>query len=182
MARVAFGVVAALGIMLDQWTKHLALTHLTEGESQPFIGTILRLRLIFNPGAAFSLGEDTTIIFTGLAIAVATGLLVYVLPRVRVWYWGVVFGLLCAGVVGNLIDRFTSPPGRGWGHVVDFLELPNWPIFNVADICIVVAAVLIVGLSLFARRGWQGDLVHGKGATSGSDEVDSDELESSDRS
>jgi signal peptidase II len=53
-------------------------------------------------------------------------------------------GLLLAGIAGNLTDRIFRDPGPLRGHVVDFLELPHWPIFNVADICINVAAALIV--------------------------------------
>ena len=64
--------------------------------------------------------------------------------------WAVAMGLLLAGVSGNLTDRMLREPGPFRGHVIDFLMLPNWPIFNVADICINTAAGLIL---LQAFRG-----------------------------
>jgi signal peptidase II len=60
----------------------------------------------------------------------------------------VAIGLLCAGVAGNLTDRLFRPPGVLRGHVIDFLELPHWPIFNVADMCITAAAIMIMFLSI----------------------------------
>jgi signal peptidase II len=69
----------------------------------------------------------------------------YVL-RVRHRGWAVALGLLLAGVLGNLADRLLRAPGPLRGHVVDFFQLPHWPVFNVADICINVAAVLLVVL------------------------------------
>ena len=57
-------------------------------------------------------------------------------------------GLLCAGVAGNLTDRLFRPPGVLRGHVIDFLELPYWPVFNVADMCITAAAIMIMFLSV----------------------------------
>ena len=58
--------------------------------------------------------------------------------------WAVALGLLLAGVAGNLTDRLFREPGPLRGHVIDFLMLPHWPVFNVADMCINVAAVLII--------------------------------------
>jgi len=71
--------------------------------------------------------------------------------------WAVALGLLLAGVAGNLTDRLFREPGPMRGHVVDFLRLPHWPIFNVADVCINIAAVLIVvqalrGIGVNGRR------------------------------
>jgi signal peptidase II len=63
-------------------------------------------------------------------------------------WWAVALGLMLAGAVGNLLDRIFREPGFLQGHVVDFLRLPNWPVFNVADMSLVTAAVMIVGLSL----------------------------------
>ena len=64
--------------------------------------------------------------------------------RVRDTAWAWALGLLLAGISGNLTDRFFRDPGPLRGQVIDVLELPNWPIFNVADICINIAAALIV--------------------------------------
>ncbi len=64
-------------------------------------------------------------------------------------WWGVALGLMLGGALGNLLDRVFRAPGVLQGHVVDFLRLPNWPVFNVADMSLIGAAVLIVALSLF---------------------------------
>jgi signal peptidase II len=77
--------------------------------------------------------------------AVAAFVVVLVLAsRVRTTGWAWALGLLLAGIAGNLTDRIFREPGPLRGHVIDFLQLPHWPIFNVADICINAAAVLIV--------------------------------------
>jgi signal peptidase II len=77
--------------------------------------------------------------------AVVAFVVVLVLARrVRTTGWAWALGLLLAGIAGNLTDRIFREPGFLRGHVIDFLQLPHWPIFNVADICINVAAALIV--------------------------------------
>ena len=70
----------------------------------------------------------------------------------RSTFWAVGFGFLLAGVTGNLADRLFRDPGPLRGHVVDFLMLPHWPVFNVADVCINVAAVVIVVQALRGIR------------------------------
>jgi signal peptidase II len=70
------------------------------------------------------------------------------LPKVHSTGWAAALGLLLGGALGNLTDRIFRSPAPFRGHVVDFLELPNWPVFNVADCCIVVAAVLIAVQSM----------------------------------
>jgi signal peptidase II len=115
------------------------------------LGVVLQLRLIRNPGAAFSAGASVTPVISVVAIVAAVVVLSYV-RRVRHRGWAVALGLLLAGVVGNLTDRLFRPPGPLRGHVVDFLALPNWPIFNVADVCIDLAAVLLVVLLLKGVR------------------------------
>ncbi|MGJ3507310.1 signal peptidase II [Enemella sp. A6] len=149
-------LVAATLVAADQVTKQWALNSLEPGEPRPFLGEWLKLRLVFNPGAAFSLGAESTWIFTILASAVTLFVLFFLAPRVVHLGWALGLGLLLAGVVGNLIDRIFRDPAPGRGHVIDFLELPNWPIFNVADMCIVAAAALIIILSIFTRAQWNG--------------------------
>jgi signal peptidase II len=70
--------------------------------------------------------------------------------RLRSTGWAIGLGFLMAGVLGNLTDRLFRSPGVFRGHVVDFIQLPNWPIFNVADVCINIAAGVII---LQAVRG-----------------------------
>lgn len=137
--------VAGVWIALDQVAKYLAEQHLTQGEAVPLVGELLQLRLIYNSGAAFSLATGATGLLTILAVSVVA----YIIWSARRlgslgWAWGL--GLLLGGATGNLLDRLFRPPNFGEGHVVDFLALPNFPIFNIADIGITSAAILI---------GWQ---------------------------
>ena len=126
-------VIAILAIALDQASKFWALKNLGDGTVRPLLGSFLRLELTANPGAAFSLGSHTTIIFTCIAFGCA---------------------LLLGGAAGNLIDRFIQNPGWGNGHVVDFIGYGNWFIGNVADIWIVCAVILLfIGSFIGPKRG-----------------------------
>ena len=127
-----------------------------EPYSGPVIGRLLTLRLIRNPGAAFSQGEGFTWVFAVAAVLVLAFVLVRLVPRLGHVGWTVALALLAAGVAGNLSDRLFRAPGPFRGHVVDFLQLPHWPIFNVADMCITTAAVMIVVLSLLRNVGIDG--------------------------
>jgi len=143
-------LVAAAGLGLDQLTKQLAVTRLDPQDPVVLLGGLLRLQLTWNDGAAFSLGGggQFTVVFTCFATAVFLGVTGYVFTRLRHRGWALVLGLLTAGLTGNLVDRLTRPPGFGVGHVVDFLQLPYWPIFNVADMCVTAAAIGIVWLAV----------------------------------
>src|SRR5262245_1387755 len=128
---------------VDQVTKWLAVDRLTDQPDKQLVGDLLKLNLTRNAGAAFSTGTGYTELFTLLA-AVAAGFVLWLGRRVRDTWWAVAFGLLLAGICGNLADRLFRSPGVLRGQVVDFLQLPHWPIFNVADICINGAAALIL--------------------------------------
>jgi signal peptidase II len=151
---VAFVVVAAVGYAADQVTKHLAVQHLTGRADVSVVGEILQLRLTRNPGAAFSIGTDLTVAISVLAI-VATAAVLWFSRRLADPWWALALGLMLAGIVGNLTDRLLRAPGPLQGEVVDFLMLPNWPIFNVADICLTVA-VPIVLIQAFRGIGLDG--------------------------
>jgi signal peptidase II len=141
--------VAAVALLADVVSKHLAVRELTGREPVEVVGELLQLRLVRNPGAAFSAGASLTPVISVVAV-VAVVVVTFYSFRVRHRGWAVALGLLLAGVSGNLIDRLFRAPGPFRGHVVDFFALPHWPVFNVADICIDVAAALFV---LFMVRG-----------------------------
>ena len=154
-------LVLAVAYATDQVTKALAVARLDPGVDVQVVGDLLRLHLTRNPGAAFSAGTDYTPFFTALAV-VATVVVLWVARKVRSTAWAVTFGLLLAGITGNLTDRLVRAPEPLHGHVVDFLRLPNWPIFNVADICINLAAGLVLlltfrGVRLDGTRHHRGD-------------------------
>ncbi|SEW25225.1 signal peptidase II [Austwickia chelonae] len=134
--------LAVLVYAADQLTKMWALTHLEPGNRREWLGELVQLHLIFNSGAAFSLGSNITWVFT-IIQAVVPAVILFFTPRLKTWQWATGAGLALGGALGNLTDRLLRSPGFGIGHVVDFLELPNWPIFNVADSAIVGAALIV---------------------------------------
>ncbi len=140
-------IIATVWIVIDQITKIWAVSALTDRAPIPVVGEILQFRLVFNPGAAFSLGTGNTWLFTILASVVITVLL-WNSRKIAHRGWAVAVALLIGGAAGNLIDRLMREPGFGRGHVVDFFALPNFPVFNVADIGISCAAAFIAVLAL----------------------------------
>ncbi|WP_185744196.1 signal peptidase II [Arachnia propionica] len=139
-----------VGLGIDQATKVQVLHSLTPGVPHEVVGTVLRFTLVFNPGAAFGLGTSFTVALSIFAMAAMIACLVVGLPRVRTVFHALLLGLLMAGISGNLHDRLLRPPGVLQGHVVDFIQLPHFAIFNIADICITVAAGLLILSSLRA--------------------------------
>lgn len=153
---VLFG---ALGFALDWATKEWALANLDPSVSVPVIPGQLYLRLIRNPGAAFSMGESFTVVLTCLAIAALIFLLAWMVPRARHPGWAAATGLLLAGVSGNLFDRLTREPGAFHGHVIDFLQVPWFAVFNVADIWITFAAITVIWLTMITQVNLAGERV-----------------------
>ena len=146
--RLLWAVVAVSGLTLDVITKVIVVSRLDPGEPVRLVGGLLTLRLIRNPGAAFSQGQQFTPVFAVAAILVLGFVAIRLVPRLGHRGWAVALGLLGAGVAGNLTDRLFRTPGIFRGHVVDFLQLPYWPVFNVADMCISASAVMIVVLAI----------------------------------
>ena len=153
--RILLAGVALVAYGVDLVSKQLAVARLADGDV-PVLGDWFVLHLTFNPGAAFSLGTDFTVVLSCLAVA-AVCVVVVLARRVRSLVWALALGLLLGGVAGNLSDRLFRDPGPMRGHVVDLFMVPHWPVFNVADVCINVAAGLIVlqafrGVSLDGSR------------------------------
>jgi signal peptidase II len=140
--RRLFAAVALTAYAVDLGSKQLAVTRLADGDV-PVLGDWFVLHLTRNPGAAFSTGTDFTFYLSLLAIA-ATCVVLWFARRVQGAWWAVGLGLLLGGVVGNLSDRLFRDPEPLHGHVVDLFMVPNFPVFNVADICINAAAAIIV--------------------------------------
>ena len=135
--------LAALIWIIDYSTKVWALNNLSQVEPTRVIGSVLQLRLVFNPGAAFSFATNFTFIFTILAV-LAVGVISYYSIKIAHLWWAAVLGLALGGILGNLTDRIFRDPSIFNGHVIDWIELPRWPVFNVADMAIVCAALLSV--------------------------------------
>jgi signal peptidase II len=154
---ILFLVVAVCAYALDIATKTLAVAKLTDEPPKHVIGTLLQLNLARNPGAAFSTGTSYTVVLSCIAVA-AVAIVLWYSRRLASPLWAVGLGFLLGGVLGNLTDRVFREPGFLRGHVVDFLQLPHWPVFNVADMCINVAAAVIIvqalrGVGIAGDRG-----------------------------
>lgn len=149
---VALAITALLVVTVDQLTKYLVVRDLTENVPVTVVEGWLQLRLIRNPGAAFSLATGSTWVFTIIAATVSV-VIVRLSRQLGSRWWALALGLLLGGALGNLSDRVLREPGFARGHVVDFIEylrfpFMDFPVFNVADSCIVVAAGLIAVLGL----------------------------------
>jgi signal peptidase II len=149
---VAVAVTALTVVSADQASKAWAVHRLTGRPPMTVVDGLLQFHLTRNSGAAFSLATGTTWVFTLVASAVAV-VIIRSTRRLGSRWWALALGLLLGGAVGNLLDRLFRTPGFGRGHVVDFieyLEFPviDFPIFNLADSCIVTAAFLIGWLGL----------------------------------
>jgi signal peptidase II len=145
--------VAAAALALDAITKVLVVALLPDRPPIELLGGLLTLRVLRNSGAAFNIGNSMTLVFTVIAIGVVVAILRYA-RRLRSLPWAVTLGLLLGGALGNLADRMLRSPGPLRGHVVDWIELPHWPVFNLADSAIVCGGALAV---LLASRGLQVD-------------------------
>jgi signal peptidase II len=136
-------LIAAVIWALDFSTKVWALNSVSPVRPTPIIGTFLQLRLVFNPGAAFSVGTSVTFLFTIISVAAVAGIAYFAIKIINRW-WSLVLAFALGGILGNLTDRIFREPSLFNGHVIDWIELPRWPVFNIADIAIVCAAVLSV--------------------------------------
>lgn len=146
---VALGLLALVVLVVDQVTKAWAEHALADGRVIPVLGDWLAFRLVYNPGAALSIATGMTWVLTIIVVVVVVAI-VRAARRLRSTGWAVALGLLLGGALGNLVDRLLRPPGFARGHVVDFIAYGDWFVGNVADIAIVVAAVLV---GLLALRG-----------------------------
>ncbi|MCC9197855.1 signal peptidase II [Arthrobacter sp. zg-Y820] len=138
---------AVLALGFDQLTKWWVESTMTLGQVTDVLPPVLRWHYILNPGAAFSIGTDHTWVFTIIMVAVS-GFLVYLMLKVRSLSWAIALGLVLGGALGNLTDRLFRAPSFGQGHVVDFIALPNFAIFNIADSCVVSGVILVCLLTL----------------------------------
>ena len=164
-----FASVALVLYAVDVVSKIVAIDRLTGRDDVRVVGEVLQLHLTRNPGAAFSTGTQFTVVLSCIAMA-AVVVVLWLSRRLGNVVWAVALGFLLAGVAGNLTDRMFREPGPFRGHVIDFLMLPNWPIFDVADICINVAAGLILvqafrGVRMDGTRADAADARPGAGET-----------------
>lgn len=141
----------AIAYVADLWSKEAVLANMQEGDRIPVLEPLLTWHFIRNPGAAFSIGTEYTWLFT---IIQAVGLIIVlylILAKARTSPWLLTLGALGGGIAGNLTDRLFREPGFGTGHVIDFIAVPNFAIFNIADSFIVVSIIVIVLLVMMGK-------------------------------
>lgn len=141
-------VVALVILVLDLVTKIVVVATIDPLRPVHIIGDTVTLRLVRNSGAAFSFATGYTWVLTIVAAAVVVGIIRFS-GRLRSAWWAVGLGLVLGGALGNLVDRFFRSPGPLRGHVVDFVSVGWWPVFNVADSAVVCGAILLVALTVF---------------------------------
>jgi signal peptidase II len=144
-------LLSVLMIALDQYSKWFAVEHLQFQQPVAFVPGFWNWTLTHNTGSAFSFlanaGSWKHGFFIVLATIISVGLVVWLKRTARNdWRTALPFALIIAGALGNVIDRVRL------GYVVDFVQWYwrgfDWPVFNLADSCIVVAAMMLV---LFSR-------------------------------
>lgn len=146
--RTLFCVAGGVAV-LDLLSKIWAVETLSNRSNIKVIGEFFQLTLVRNPGAAFSFAENATIFLSLFALAVAV-IILYFSRAITSQGWALVLGLILGGIIGNLSDRIFRNPGFLRGHVIDWLQLPHWPVFNIADSAIVIAA--LISAFLLARN------------------------------
>lgn len=135
-------------ILLDQYTKHLAVIHLKDKAAFNIINGVLELNYLENKGAAFGMLQNQKVFFIFVAIVILS-VIAYVLfktpDKSKYTVLHILLSLIAAGAIGNMIDRIR------YDYVVDFIYfvLINFPIFNVADIYVSVSTVILIILLLF---------------------------------
>ena len=154
------GLLAAVAVLvlgLDVVSKVLVVAELTGRPPVRLLGGLLKLTETRNAGAAFSIGPGATVLFSVVAIGVVV-VIARTARRLVSRGWAISMGMLLGGALGNLSDRLFRAPGPLRGRVVDWIQLPHWPVFNVADSAIVIGGLLAVllgllGVALEGREG-----------------------------
>ena len=140
------GVLAAVVLGLDQLTKHTIGTGISDGQTTHLIGSIVELVHVRNTGVAFGFLSGSgavVLIVTLLALSALLGFLIARPQRRGLW---IPTGMLIGGAIGNLIDRIAR------GSVIDFIKLPHWDAFNVADMSITFGVIALVIVIEFGSR------------------------------
>ncbi|GAA3743229.1 signal peptidase II [Salinactinospora qingdaonensis] len=168
---VLLAVVASLVLVADFVTKEIALAAFSPYDPIELLGGLLKLTIVFNSGAAFSIGTGITWFFS-LVMIIVIAVILRISRKLRSPAWTCALGLILGGAAGNLIDRIwraasrevssslVGPNATGTlaerlftpsaplqGHVVDWIQVPNFPVFNLADSGVVCGAILAVLLS-----------------------------------
>ena len=149
--KVRFWLCMAAVAILDQWSKWMVAAYIAPGKSVEVLPGVVWFSHVFNRGAAFSILQGQTLYFIIAAAVVVLGLIAYNLFARPQPLLQLITGLMAGGALGNLVDRFRL------GHVVDFIDLRFWPVFNLADTAIVMGGMLLVIYFIWLDRDGQSD-------------------------
>ncbi|MGW2860168.1 signal peptidase II [Streptomyces sp. NPDC001205] len=147
LALTALLTAAVLTYAFDLGSKLVVVSRLEGQEPVAIAGHVLTLHVFRNSGAAFSSGQAFTAVFTAIAVAVV----VVITPaarRLQNLPWAFALGLMLGGALGNLTDRIFRSPAVFRGHVVDFISVEHFAVFNLADSGIVCGGALMVLMSI----------------------------------
>ncbi len=136
--------LCVLIVLIDQYTKSLALKYLSLLKPQAVINSIFYLTLSFNTGAAFGMFKNQAVFFVIVSIFAAIIIIINI-SRSKNLIENLGFTFILAGAIGNLIDRLR------FGFVVDFIDFVVWPVFNIADSFITVGAFIIIFAAFFLK-------------------------------
>lgn len=144
-----FWLTTLLVLMIDQLSKLWVVNNFIPGESRVVLNKVLWLTYVQNQGAAFGILQGHSWLFFICAILVIVILVVINSKQHLPATMQVIFGLIMAGAIGNLLDRLRL------NYVVDFFDLGWWPVSNVADMAIVCGGILLVLKLLWDEKGEQ---------------------------
>lgn len=134
-------IIALLVIVIDQITKYVAVAFLYNPIT--IINGVFDFTLVYNQGAAFGILQNQKIVFLILTPIIIAFLFFYIKKHYKDNFWGnLSLGLIAGGAIGNYIDRIRLT------YVIDFLDFKIWPVFNIADSCVVIGATILCLLLL----------------------------------
>jgi signal peptidase II len=136
---------AAVVAAFDHLTKWLVATHLAVGQ-QVWPNAVVSIDHVENSGAAFSVLPQLHWLYLAVALVVSLYIVFFGYRYGTTWYRQVLIGMILGGALSNGVDRLVQ------GYVVDFIDFHWWPVFNVADSCIVIAIVVFLVLSFIPPR------------------------------
>lgn len=148
---ILYGLIAIVSVIADQFTKFLAVVKLQGNASFHIIGDFLRFSYVENRGAAFGMLQNQRLFFLISTIILSLVLIYLIWISKRITKPAkLTLSLVFGGAIGNFIDRLRL------GYVVDFVDvrfgsLYNFPVFNIADSCLVVGIIILIFLILFNK-------------------------------